>query len=161
MAHGRTETGLYYDAEEAQDLKLRDREMIPGRLVAAMFGLALAALLLVAFAVLTDRPLVGVAAPEPALAVHEVTISGDGNASRVVDAEGTVLLDAQNGAFVTVVRQGLERARVKHRIATNPPVIITEWESGRMTLEDPATGWRMELSSFGQGNTRHFRRLFQ
>ena len=46
-------------------------------------------------------------------------------------------------------------------ICPNPAVIITEWESGRWTLDDPATGWRIELSSFGQGNLGHFRKLFQ
>lgn len=160
MAHGRTPNGFYYDAER-REMERRDKEMIPTRLVVAMFGLALASLGLVSFAVLTDRPLVGVPAAEPAVAVHEVVLAGEGNASRVTTSDGRVLMDAENGAFVTVVRQGLERERITHRVKGNPPVKITEWESGRMSLHDPATGWEMELSSFGAGNTRHFRRLFQ
>lgn len=160
MAHGRTETGLYYDAER-REMQARDREMIPTRLVIAMFSMALISLVLVSLAVITNRPLVGVAAPEPAVARHEVILSGEGNASHVVTSEGVVLMDAENGAFVTVVRQGLERARLVHGLAGNPPVIITEWESGRWSLDDPATGWSMALSSFGAGNTRHFVRLFK
>ena len=151
---------LYLNAER-ETLKTRDREMIPARLVWARFGLAALTLTLVSFAVATDRPLVGVPPNEPAIAVHVVTIGGEGNAATVVRTDGEVLLDAENGAFVTVVRQGLERARRMHRVAGNPPVTITEWESGRFTLYDPATGWDMQLSSFGQGNLHHFKRLFQ
>ena len=161
MAHGRTESGLYYDAEAVRIARRNEKETIPTRLIMAMFALALVALLLVTFAVLTDRPHVGVAAEEPALAVHEVIIAGDGNAAQVTRTDGTVLMDSEEGAFVAAVRSGLERARIVHRVTGNPPVQITEWESGRMTLHDPASGWSMELSSFGAGNTRHFRQLFQ
>ena len=160
MAHGRTQTGLYFDAER-REMERRDREMIPTRLVYAMFAVALGAVALVSFAVLTGRPHVGVAAAEPALATHAVVLAGTGNGARVTTPAGAVLLETDQGAFITVVRQGLERARIVHGVPGNPPVEITEWESGRMTLADPATGWTMELSSFGQGNTRHFRRIFQ
>ena len=154
-----TQSGLYYDAE-ARAMAARDKEMIPRRLVYAMFGLALASLVLTAGAVLSGRPPSGVPAEEPVVAAHDVVISGEGNASRVVTTEGDVLLDAEHGAFVTVIRNGLETARKKHRITENPPVTITQFESGRMALFDPATGWQVELASFGQGNLAHFKRLF-
>ncbi|MEM0948300.1 MAG: photosynthetic complex assembly protein PuhC [Pseudomonadota bacterium] len=160
MSRGGTGAELFLDAER-KSMRVRDQEMIPARLVWGMFGLAALALGLVTFSVATDRPLVGVAPEEPALAVHVVTIGGEGNAATVVRTDGEVLLNTDHGAFVTVVRQGLERARRMHRIAGNPPVTITEWESGRVTLYDPATGWDMQLSSFGAGNTRHFTRLFK
>jgi putative photosynthetic complex assembly protein len=141
-------------------MQARDKEMIPTRLVVAMFGLALAALLLTAFASFTDRPLAGTPPAEPIVASHEVILAGDGNAARVTTTEGAVLLDSEHGAFVTVIRAGLERERVVHRVTGNPPVIINQYESGRMSLTDPATGWQVELSSFGQGNKAHFSRLF-
>ena len=161
MAHGRTETGLYFDAEEVREARRRDRETIPKRLVMAMFSLAVVALFLVTYAVLTDRPHVGVADEEPAIATHEVIIAGEGNGAYVTLTDGTVLMDSTEGAFIAAVRTGLNRARLMGRVAGNPPVTITEWESGRMTLSDPSSGWSMELSSFGAGNTRHFRQLFQ
>lgn len=157
-----TRSQPFYDAERGQLSNAGDREVIPRRLVYAMFGLAFVSLVLVSISVMLDRPHSGVPAAEPALAVHTVTLAGEGEAAHVTDeATGTVLLDTENGAFVTVVREGLETARRKHRIAGNPAVKITEWESGRWTLDDPATGWRIELSSFGQGNLGHFRKLFQ
>lgn len=152
---------LYYDAEHKRFDRQDDREVIPRKLIYAMYGLAGMTLLVTAGAVLTGRTPSGVAPVEPAVATHVVTISGDGDAARVEDADGTVLLDAENGAFVAVVRNGLDTVRYRHRVDGNPPVEITEWESGRMTLHDPATGWKMELSSFGRGNLNHFRRLFQ
>ena len=160
MAKEASGAELYLDAER-RAIEARDNEMIPARLVWGMFGLAAMALGLVTFSVVTDRPLVGVAPVEPAAAVHVVTIGGEGNAATVTRTDGEVLLDTDNGAFVTVVRQGLERARRMHRIAGNPPVTITEWESGRVTLYDPSTGWDMQLSSFGAGNLMHFTRLFK
>ena len=159
MAHGRTETGLYYDAER-REMEKRDKEMIPKVLVYAMFGIAFASLAITTFAVVTDRPLAGVPAEEPVFGTYEVIIEGEGNAAKVTGTNGAVLFDNENGAFITVVRDGLERARRVHRIEGNPAVIITRFESGRMALNDPATGWSMELGSFGQGNRAHFDRLF-
>ena len=159
MSQGRTNTGLYFDAEAREMIK-RDKEMIPTRLVYAMFGLALAALVLTSAAVISGRPLSGVPPQEPEVATHHVILAGEGNAALVTTDTGQVLLDSEHGAFVTVIRSGLETARRKHRVTGNPPVTITEFESGRMALLDPATGWRVELSSFGQGNLAHFRRLF-
>ena len=158
MTDQRTHSGIYYDAEN-RTANVSGKETIPTRLVILMFGLALAALVLTAISVLTGAEKVGVPASETPLSTHEVTISGTGNAAKVVTTDGTVLMDAENGAFVTVVRSGLDRARLNHRITGNPPVIITRYPSGRMTLNDPATGWEMHLSSFGQGNKAHFERL--
>lgn len=159
MAHGRTDNGLYFDAE-AREMMKRDKEMIPKRLVYAMFGLAAASLVLTAGAVISGRPLSGVPPREPALAVHEVVIGGEGNGATVTTTEGDLLLDTEEGAFIAVIRSGLETARRKYRVDGNAPVVITEYESGRMALSDPVTGWQVELSSFGQGNLAHFRRLF-
>ena len=157
-----TRSQPFYDAERGRLSNAGDREVIPRRLVYAMFGLAFISLVLVSVSVLLGRPHSGVPAAEPAVAVHAVTLAGEGKGAHVVEeTSGTVLLDTENGAFVTVVREGLQTARRRHRIAGNPPVTITEWESGRWTLNDPATGWSMELSSFGQGNLSHFRKIFQ
>ena len=160
MAHGRTPNGLYYDAERAE-MQKRDKEMIPKRLVYAVFALALSSLAITTYAVVTDRPLVGVAPEEPMVAQHQVILEGEGNAARVTTPNGAVLMDSEHGAFVTVIRSGLNRARLVARVDGNPAVTVTQFESGRMTLTDPATGWQVELSSFGLGNKAHFERLFQ
>ena len=68
-------------------------------------------------------------------------------------ATGAVILDTDNGGFVSVVNDGLERARFVNGAEGNAPVTLTLYQSGRLSLVDPATGWSTELSSFGPGNT--------
>ena len=152
MSH-RTDTGLYFDAE-ARAMERRDKELIPKRLVIAMFSLAVASVLLTAFAVLTDRPRVGAPVDAPVLSERSVILAGDGGAMRVTDAAtGETILDLTNGGFISVVNDGLERARYVTRTEGNPPVTLTLFETGRLSLADPASGWSTELSSFGPGNT--------
>lgn len=146
--------GLWYDAERRPQPR-RDREFIPARIVMAMFGLAAVTLLLVTFAVLTDRPMVGQPKDAPVWKTQTMTMEGSGNDVRIVETTGTVLLDGPGG-FISVVIDALERARLVARIEDNPPVTITQYTSGRVSLHDPATGWQVELSSFGPGNVRTF-----
>lgn len=149
----RTDTGLYFDAE-ARVMAKRDRELIPRRLVIAMFSLAIAVLLLVSFAVLTDRPLEGQPLAAPVFTERSILLEPNGTAMRVTDARsGEVVLDVDNGGFVSVVNDGLERARLVRGVAGNTPVTLTLYQSGRLSLVDPSTGWSTEISSFGPGNT--------
>jgi putative photosynthetic complex assembly protein len=154
MTEQRTNPGLWYDAEKRPRPR-RDREFIPTRIIVAMFSLAAITLALVTFAVLTDRPRVGQPKEAPVWKAQTVTMAGRGNHVTVVEDTGTVLLDG-NGGFVSVVIDGLERARHVARVEGNPPVTITQYTSGRVSLHDPASGWQVELSSFGPGNVRTF-----
>ena len=157
MTDNRTNPGLWYDAEKRAQPR-RDREFIPTRLVLAMFGLAGIALLLVSFAVLTDRPTTGQPKEAPVWKAQTMTIEGAGNHVTIVEDTGRVLLDGPGG-FISVVLDGLERARLVARVEGNPPVTITQYENGRVSLEDPASGWQVELSSFGPGNVGTFLKM--
>ena len=148
----RTDTGLYFDAEAAA-MDKRDRELIPRKLIVAVVSLALAALLIVTFAVLTDRPLAGQPEAAPILTDRTIIIEAEGKAVRVTDAAtGEMVLDAKNGGFISVVVDGLERARLVAGIQTNEAVQLALYENGRVALIDPASKWQVELSSFGAGN---------
>lgn len=155
---GRTNSGFIYDAE-AHAMHKRDRELIPTRLVVAMFSLAILTLVLVSIAVLTDRPLVGTAPPSEVVRTHSLTLTADGNAMHVVDGKGQVIFDGHNGGFISVVNDGLEYARRKARVETNGPVIVTEYADGRIQLHDPASNWTTLVSSFGAGNRNVWRAL--
>ena len=160
MTH-RTDTGLYFDAE-ARAMQKRDKELIPRRLVIAMFSLALASVLLVAFAVLTDRPLVGQPKLAPVVAERDLIIESSGNAIRVTDAASRqTVLNLTNGGFISVVNDGLERARLVSRLQGNPPITLTLYENSRLSLTDPATGSSTEISSFGPGNVGVWMNLLQ
>ena len=156
----RTDTGLYFDAE-ARRMRARDREMIPTRLVHAMFGLAAGILALTALWVWTGQATTGRPDPATAMATHALTIEGEGTAIRVTDGAGRVLMDTDQGGFVSVVNDGLERARLVARVTGNPPVEIVEWDDGRITMTDAASGWKTELASFGPGNLAVWRDLIR
>jgi putative photosynthetic complex assembly protein len=157
MTEQRTNPGLWYDAEKRPQPR-RSREFIPTRIVLAMFSLAGITLLLVSLAVLTDRPTTGQPKEAPVWKAQTMTMSGQGNHVTIVEDTGRVLLDGPGG-FISVVIDGLERARLVARVEGNPPVTITQYENGRVSLTDPATGWQVELSSFGPGNVGTFRTM--
>ena len=151
MSSERTNAPMFVSAEGKRQ-PLYKTEMINRRLVYAMFTLALVTLALVSIAVLTNRPLTGQPKDAPVVFERSLTFSGEGSAVVVTGEEGQVLLDTENGGFIAVVIDGLERARLVARVEGNPPVTITQFENGRLSLHDPASDWTTELSSFGSGN---------
>lgn len=155
MATRRMQTGLYFDAEQ-RGMTKRDKEMIPRKLILAMVALALSALALATFSVLSGRAPAGQPQASEILASRNVVLASDGVALTAHAADGTVIVDTDNGAFVSVVISGLERARKVARVTGNPPVTVTRFANGRLTLDDPASGWSVELTSFGAGNAAYW-----
>ena len=151
MPMDRTNPGFFVEVEGGRKPFYRT-EMISTRLVYAMFSLALLALVIVSAAVVSDRPLTGAPKDAPVVFERTLTLTGNGNAVVVTNEVGAVILDTPIGGFISVVIDGLERARSVHRVSGNPPVTITQYENGRLSLHDPATGWTTELASFGPGN---------
>jgi putative photosynthetic complex assembly protein len=79
----------------------------------------------------------------------------DAHANQVVDtvAPGT------NG-FLRSTLRGLARERKRQGIGAEPPFRLIGRADGRLTLEDPATGRRVDLESFGPTNAAVFAQLF-
>lgn len=75
----------------------------------------------------------------------------DASNQRVVDtvAPGT------NG-FLRGTMRGLARERMRRSIGPEQPFRMTGHADGRLTLEDPATGRRVDLGSFGPVNAAVF-----
>jgi putative photosynthetic complex assembly protein len=141
--------------------KIQDRELIPRVLLRAMFGLVMAALALVTFAVATDRPKVGVPHDAPVIDTRSFLLDGDGvRWVRLSDPSGEVLLDLENGGFVAVVQNGLKRVRTLRGLPVEAEVQLTMFENGRMQMLDVETGWSVEIGSFGPQNRAVFERLF-
>ncbi|MCC5954697.1 MAG: photosynthetic complex assembly protein [Natronohydrobacter sp.] len=137
-----------------------NNDMIPIGLVRAMFALPVAALLLVSYASLTDRPQVAV--PQAAPVVESWTISLVGNDAQsvtVLDAEGNLIADMAHGGFVTVIQNGLMTMRRRHGIDPTLPIDIVRFENGRLAAIDPLTDYRVELTQFGRDNQAAFERL--
>lgn len=147
---------LYIDAEERAAFERESRELVPRRLVQGMFALMIVSLALVSFSVLTDQPHAGRVATSPVVAERVIVITGHGDAVRVTDADGVVVLDTHQGGFIAAVRTALTRKRAMAGIQGNPPLTLARHDNGRLTLTDPATGWRGEMTQFGKDSEAAF-----
>ena len=129
-------------ASLANQMKARDREMVPRVLVLAMFGLMLATLAMVAFARLTDQPLRGVPAVSEVVRERPITLLG----SR---SDGVAVLDAA----------GAQIAHSDEKRAGNPPLSLRRLANGHTLIHDPATDWSIELIGYGRDNVAAFAKL--
>jgi putative photosynthetic complex assembly protein len=137
-----------------------EREMIPRALLWAMLALALSALLITAFSVLTDRPRTGTPIPGKVTAERELILEGrSAQAVTVYSADGTLLADMDHGGFITVIQNAIQRARTVARVEGNPPIRIVQYDNGRLVAEDPASGASIELYAFGDDNKAAVERL--
>jgi putative photosynthetic complex assembly protein len=137
-----------------------EREMIPRALLWAMLALALSALLITAFSVLTDRPRTGTPVPGKVTAERELILEGrSAQAVTVYSADGTLIADMDHGGFVTVIQNAIQRARTVARVEGNPPIKIVQYDNGRLVAEDPASGASIELYAFGNDNKAAVERL--
>ncbi len=135
-------------------------EMIPKPLLLGMLALVLASIALVSFSVLTGRDHVG--QPADAAIVTERTIilkGGGAQAVTVLAEDGTVLMDLPHGGFITVIQNGMERARLTAGVDKMKPLRIVEYANGRLAAVDDYTGWSVELGAFGSDNRAAFERL--
>lgn len=142
--------------------KPRAPEMIPRPLLWAMLGLVLATLSLTTFSVLTGRAHSGQPPEAAILSQRTIFLQGGGaQAVTVLDENGQLLADLPHGGFITVIQNGLERARTVARADQTKPVRIVEYANGRLTVIDDSTGWSVELGVFGSDNRAAFERLMQ
>jgi putative photosynthetic complex assembly protein len=69
-----------------------------------------------------------------------------------------VLAPETNG-FLRATMRGLARQRIRQDADKEVPFRLTEWADGRLTLEDPTTGRRVEMEAFGISNEQVFANL--
>lgn len=135
--------------------------MIPPVVIRAMLALVVVTLALVAFARLTDRPVVGVPAASEVVQAREIRLfGGRTDGMRVTDAAtGAVIFERENGGFITAVHAALRHNRARHRLSADLPVRLAEYANGRLTLHDDLTGWSVALADFGAGGRAQFAQL--
>jgi len=140
--------------------KAPQRDMIPKPLLLAMLALVIASLIVVTYGAVSGRDHVGM--PKTATILQERTIilkGGGAQAVTVLDANGAPLMDLPHGGFITVIQNGMERARLTAGVDKMLPVRIVEFANGRLTAMDDYTGWSVELGAFGSDNRAAFERL--
>ena len=69
------------------------------------------------------------------------------------------VLEPGTNGFLRGVMRSVARARRLQQIGSEAPVRLTRWQDDRLSLEDPATGYRVELNAFGPTNAEAFARL--
>jgi putative photosynthetic complex assembly protein len=69
-----------------------------------------------------------------------------------------VVAPGTNG-FIRGVMRGMARNRRAHELGQKEAFRLAEWPNGRLTLEDLATGKRIELGAFGAENRIAFAQL--
>lgn len=146
----------------ANQMKMRDREMVPRVLVMAMFALMAASLAIVSFAVLTDQPLRGVPNESPIVAERAITLEGTRTTGiRVLDAAGTEIAFSQTdrAGFIDVIWVAISRERKVQGVTGNPDMRLVRRANGHTAIIDPATGWSIELIGYGKDNIAAFARL--
>lgn len=149
-------------ASLANQMKARDRDMVPRFLVIAMFSLMAASLLLVAFAQLTDQPLRGVSTTSEIARERAITLDGTRNTGvAVLDDQGRqIAFSSENkSGFIDVVWVSVQRERKVQRVSGNPELRLIRYANGHTGLIDPATNWSLELIGYGADNVAAFARL--
>ena len=80
----------------------------------------------------------------------------------VIDANSGALVDVAapgTNGFLRATLRGLVRERKHEAIGAAVPFRLTRWADGRLTLDDPTTGRKVEMEAFGETNEAVFARL--
>ena len=145
-----------------QQMRHRDREMVPRILVQGMFALMLASTALVAWAQWSGAPEVGVLVEAPVVESREVVLWGDRTGIyRVETPDGAFVTDSASdkAGFIGVMGRVIDRERMRHDLTVNPPVQVVRRANGHIAVLDPATGMAVELIGYGADNVAAFARL--
>lgn len=132
-------------------MRHRDREMVPRRLVVAMFAVMALSLALVAFAQIAGLPDRGVPSSDPPAATRAIAFVPLGTSDyAVTDAAGVTLARSTDpgAGFLAVLGRVVERERTVHRVADGGAVDLWLKTNGTFAIHDPATGETFDLSSY-------------
>jgi putative photosynthetic complex assembly protein len=65
----------------------------------------------------------------------------------------------ETNGFLRGTVRGLAQERKRAEVSLTVPFRLTEWADGRLTLEDPTTGRRVEMEAFGVDNEAAFAQI--
>ena len=145
-----------------QQMRHRDREMVPRFLVQAMFALMLGSLAMVSYATLAGVPKTGVLVVAPVVDSRDIVLQGDRNGVyRVIDSAGAqIAVSSEDKAgFLGVMGRVIDRERLVHGVESNAAVQVVRRENGHIAVLDPTTGMAVELIGYGKDNVAAFARL--
>lgn len=127
-------------------------------------GLVVGAMLVVALGVaIAGERLVGGPTPAPsAPLLAERTLSFVDRGDKAVEAfengRSVAVFEGEQG-FLRGILRGMNRTRRGRDIPRDAPFHLAAYTDGRLTLDDPATGVRLDLAAFGHTNEEVFAAL--
>ncbi|WP_438274295.1 photosynthetic complex assembly protein PuhC [Nitrobacter sp.] len=82
----------------------------------------------------------------------------DGGVAVIAPRSGAVvgIVPAGTDGFVRTVLRSLAFDRQRYGVDAEPAFVIAKWSDGHSTIEDPATGRRVDLGAFGAVNMGAF-----
>jgi putative photosynthetic complex assembly protein len=85
----------------------------------------------------------------------------DGGISVIAPESGATIgvVPAGTDGFVRTVLRSLAFDRQRHGVGAGPEFVIARWTDGHTTIDDPATGRRVDLAAFGVVNMQAFEHL--
>ena len=145
-----------------QQMRHRDKEMVPTFLVRSMFALMIGTVALVAYAQWADVPQKGVLIEAPIVDSVNVTLTGNRNGLyQVFDENGDVLVTSADNAmgFIGVIGRAVDRERLIRGITTNDPITVVRRENGNIAIIDATVDMNVELIGYGKDNVAAFAQL--
>ncbi len=145
-----------------QQMRHRDKEMVPKILVQAMFALMVASLAIVAYAQWFDVPNRGVLVEAPVVQSLDIVLEGDRTGTYTVTTlDGTQIASSadEKGGFIGVMGRVIDRERFVHDLPINAPITVVRRENGNIAIIDDTTDLRVELIGYGKDNVAAFAKL--
>lgn len=136
---------------------------IPRPILLAIGGVVLLTLVLVGAVRLTGTPPSAIPAVSAIQMSHLMVLQERPGGGVIIRDPQTgeierELLTGEDG-FVRGVLRVLNRVRMQYGQPTTDPWRVTRWDNGRLSLDDPKSGWSMELTGFGPSNYATFAKL--
>lgn len=149
-------------SEISTQMKHREKDLVPLFLVRAMLGLMAVTLMMVAYAQWFDVEQRGVVVEAPV--VNEITVRFESTRegiSTVYDMDGNQIAHSSDElmGFIGVIGIVVRRERFVSGVANDAPLNILQRANGTYAIEDPLTGWSVELIGYGQDNVAAFAKL--
>ena len=132
-------------------------------LLRAAIALILFSILATAFGRFSD---LGAVHMPDAYAVETLLLQFDdlddgGVAIRKADTQQLIYkVEPGTNGFIRGTLRGLARERLRSGIGSEQPFTLTHWNNGSISLEDKATGRRVDLDAFGITNAQSFAQFF-
>ena len=145
-----------------QQMRYRDKEMVPRFLVQAMFALMAASLAIVAYAQWFDVPNKGVLVEAPIVQSLDIVMIGDRTGIYTVTTlDGTQIASSADhkAGFLGVMGRVIDRERHVHDLPINAPIEVVRRENGNIAILDDTTNLRVELIGYGKDNVAAFAKL--